>query len=80
MHAINTADLVLIQENNRPLLQDFIEPYEQKISFYYVFYVVSNSQSLRKAEEQIKLLNNSMPFIDKMDPSTKKNNVYKYKK
>nr|URM62128.1 ankyrin repeat domain containing protein [Mimivirus sp.] len=80
MHAINTADPVLIQENNRPLLQDFIEPYEQKISFYYVFYVVSNSQSLRKAEEQIKLLNNSMPFIDKMDPSTKKNNVYKYKK
>nr|WBF70655.1 kinesin-like protein [Megavirus caiporensis] len=71
-HAINTADPVLIQENNRPLLQDFIEPYEQKISFYYVFYVVSNSQSLRKAEEQIKLLNNSMPFIDKMDPSTKK--------
>ncbi|AEQ33328.1 P-loop containing nucleoside triphosphate hydrolase domain-containing protein [Megavirus chiliensis] len=72
IHAINTADPVLIQENNRPLLQDFIEPYEQKISFYYVFYVVSNSQSLRKAEEQIKLLNNSMPFIDKMDPSTKK--------
>ncbi|AGF85194.1 hypothetical protein QJ854_gp588 [Moumouvirus goulette] len=72
LHALNTTQAALSQETNRPLLQDFIEPYEQKISFYYVFYVVSNSQSLRKAEEQIKLLNNTMPFINKMDPSNKK--------
>nr|AEX62634.1 kinesin-like protein [Moumouvirus Monve] len=72
IHAFNTTQAALLQETNRPLLQDFIEPYEQKISFYYVFYVVSNSQSLRKAEEQIKLLNNTMPFINKMDPSSKK--------
>ncbi len=62
----------VVEEKNRPLLQDFIEPYEQKISFYYIFYVVSNSQSRNKAEEQVKLLNNSMPFIDKMDPVSKK--------
>lgn len=61
------AGKILEPEVNRPLLQDFIEPYEKKISFYYVFYVVSNSQMLDKAEEQIKLLNNSMPFIKKMD-------------
>ncbi|AAV50566.1 kinesin-like protein [Acanthamoeba castellanii mimivirus] len=67
----NTAPSTMT-ETNRPLLQDFIEPYEQKISFYYIFYVVSNSQSRNKAEEQVKLLNNSMPFIDKMDPVSKK--------
>lgn len=61
-----------ITEKNRPLLQDFIEPYEQKISFYYVFFVVSNNLSTQKAEEQIKLINNSMPFINKMNPSLKK--------
>lgn len=61
-----------ITEKNRPLLQDFIEPYEQKISFYYVFYVLSNSQMKNKAEEQVKLLNNSMPFVAMMDPSSKK--------
>ncbi|QGR54059.1 hypothetical protein [Moumouvirus maliensis] len=72
IHAFNSTQAALLQETNRPLLQDFIEPYEQKISFYYVFYVVSNSQSLRKAEEQVKLLNNTMPFINKMDPSSKK--------
>lgn len=61
-----------IRETNRPLLQDFIEPYEQKISFYYVFFVVSNNQPRLKAEEQIKLINNSMPFINKLDPASKK--------
>ena len=58
-----------MNETNRPLLQDFIEPYREKISFFYVFYVVSNGQMLIKAEEQVKLLNNSMPFVEKMDPS-----------
>lgn len=69
--SIDNTQPAILNENNRPLLQDFIEPYEQKISFYYVFYVVSNSQMRIKAEEQIKLLNNSMPFIKEMDPSTK---------
>lgn len=69
--AINRNEKDELIETNRPLLQDFIEPYEQKISFYYIFYVVSNSQVALKAEEQIKLLNNSMPFINKMDPSEK---------
>ncbi len=71
--AIFSGDPDYLAETNRPLLQDFIEPYEQKISFYYVFYVVSNSQMLTKAEQQIKLLNNSMPFIKEMDPTSKKN-------
>lgn len=72
LKAINKNKDMVIPETNRPLLQDFIEPYEQKISFYYIFYVVSNSQLVNKAEEQVKLLNNSMPFINKMDPSSKK--------
>ena len=72
MRAIVPTDSLLIKETNRPLLQDFIEPYEQKISFYYLFYVVTNSQMKDKAEEQVKLLNNSMPFIEKIDPATKK--------
>jgi hypothetical protein len=70
--AIVLTDPEYLAETNRPLLQDFIEPYEQKISFYYVFYVVSNNQMKLKAEEQIKLLNNSMPFIKEMDPASKK--------
>ncbi|BCS83298.1 kinesin-like protein [Cotonvirus japonicus] len=70
--AIINTEPAIIKETNRPLLQDFIEAYEQKISFYYIFYVISNSQSSVKAEEQVKLLNNSMPFIEKMDPVAKK--------
>lgn len=66
-NAVTASALKLLPEHNSPLLQDFIEPYEQKISFYYVFYVVSNSQTQTKAEEQVKLLNNSMPFINEMD-------------
>ena len=57
---------VLVPESNRPLLQDFLEPYRQKINLYYVFYVVSNTKKRIKAEEQIKLLNNSMPFIKEL--------------
>ncbi|XWV26050.1 kinesin-like protein [Tupanvirus soda lake] len=71
-HAVKPADPPVVAETNRPLLQDFLEPYEQKIAFYYMFYVVSNSQVIDKAEEQVKLLNNSMPFIKEMDPSTKR--------
>lgn len=70
--AVNPSLNDALKETNRPLLQDFIEPYEQKIAFYYVFYVVSNGQMQTKAEEQVKLLNNSMPFINEMDPSSKK--------
>ena len=70
-----TAPLDKMVEKNRPLLQDFIEPYQQKISFYYVFYVVSNTNLKIKAEEQVKLLNNSMPFINKMNLGSKKKKV-----
>ncbi|XWV24804.1 kinesin-like protein [Tupanvirus deep ocean] len=70
-HAVKPGDPAVVAETNRPLLQDFLEPYEQKIAFYYMFYVVSNTQVIDKAEEQVKLLNNSMPFIKEMDPSTK---------
>jgi succinate dehydrogenase flavin-adding protein (antitoxin of CptAB toxin-antitoxin module) len=59
-------------ETNRPLLQDLLEPYQKKILFYYLFYVVSNNQPTLKAEEQIKLINNSMPFINKMNIDPKK--------
>ncbi|AYV85082.1 MAG: kinesin-like protein [Satyrvirus sp.] len=71
-NAININLPEYTKELNYPLLKDFIEPYSQKISFYYVFYVLSNSRPKDKAEEQVKLLNNSMPFIVKMDPGTKK--------
>lgn len=74
-HALYPTDTnipKIVNETNRPLLQDLFEPYEQKISFYYVFYVLSNSQMKNKAEEQVKLLNNSMPFVVMMEPSSKK--------
>lgn len=71
-HAINTNESIALPEKNYPLLKDFIEPYTQKISFYYIFYVLSNTAVETKAEEQIKLLNNSMPFIELMDRSKKK--------
>jgi hypothetical protein len=67
-----TLEESAVQEVNRPLLQDFIEPYAEKISFYYLFYVLSNTAHTRKAEEQVKLLSNSMPFIEQMDPAAKK--------
>ena len=62
----NTLPQSLI-ESNRPLLQDFLEPYAQKIQFYYIFYVMSNSQVRLKGEEQVKLLNSSMSFIDSLE-------------
>lgn len=71
-HVINNSLPNKINETNRPLLQDFIEPYEQKISFYYLFYVITNGQILNKAEEQVSLLNNTMPFINSMNPVNKK--------
>lgn len=72
MHTIKKSLPKENLEHNYPLLKDFLEPYRQKISFYYVFFVVSNTQVYKKAEEQIKLINNSMPFISKMDPTKKK--------
>lgn len=67
-----------IPEYNYPLLKDFIEPYSKSIDFYYVFYVVSNTFKELKSVEQIKLLNNSMPFIEKLNAGKsddpKKNN------
>ena len=63
-------------ETNRPFLQDLMEPYSIKIENNYVFYVVSNTQKDLKANEQVKLLNNSMPIVDQLytgdDPSQKK--------
>src|ERR1700733_11267526 len=67
-----------ILETNRPLLQDFIEMYRKKIDYYYVFYVVSNVQRRLKAEEQIKLLNNSIAFINYL--SVDKQNISCIKK
>ena len=63
-----TGDPAIVK--NRPLLQDFLEPYKKKISFYYVFYVVSNTSKILKAEEQLKLLNNSMPFVEELGEGT----------
>lgn len=68
----------MANEKNYPLLQDFLEPYAKKIQLYYVFYVVTNNKNRSKAEEQIKLLNNSIPFIRALyssDDPKKKNNV-----
>jgi hypothetical protein len=60
----------IINMRNNPILQDFLQPYEQKISFYYLFYVVTNNAKELKAEEQIKLLNNSMTFINILNSSS----------
>lgn len=50
-------------EKNYPLIRDFLEPYRAKTELYYLFFVVSNMQRSLKSEEQIKLVENSMPFI-----------------
>lgn len=70
-HTVNTTAPPEIVESNRPLLQDILEPYTQKIAFYYLFYVLSNAQVEIKAEEQVQLLNNSMPFIDNLEKVSK---------
>lgn len=69
---LDPNDDMLKQITNRPLLQDFLEPYSKKVEFYYVFYVISNNKKRLKAEEQIKLLNNSMPFINALVVGEKK--------
>jgi len=51
-------------EGNRPLLQDFLEPYKEKIRYYYLFYLVTNNDPTKKGKEQINLLNNSYDFIN----------------
>lgn len=53
---------------NRSLIHDILEPYEKNVSFYYLFYVVTNSKGGTKALEQVKLLNNTMSFIDNVSP------------
>ena len=58
------ADPKLIPETNRPLLQDFLEPYKEKIKYYYLFYLVTNNDPMTKGKEQINLLNNSYNFIE----------------
>lgn len=63
MKAIDPKEPDYKHETNRPLLQDFLEPYMQKINFVYLFYVVTNGQIYNKGEEQVKLLNNSMKVI-----------------
>jgi hypothetical protein len=57
------------RETNRPLLEDFLEPYHQKIGYRYIFYVISNTLKKIKAEEQVKLLDNSMKFIELLNSS-----------
>ena len=39
-------------EGNRPLLQDFLEPYKEKIRYYYLFYLVTNNDPTKKGKEQ----------------------------
>jgi hypothetical protein len=57
-------DPKLTIESNRPLLQDFLEPYKEKIKYYYLFYLVTNNDPEKKGKEQINLLNNSYNFIE----------------
>jgi len=57
----------LTVETNRPLLQDFLEPYKEKIKYYYLFYLVTNNDPMKKGKEQINLLNNSYNFINILD-------------
>ena len=61
-----------INETNVPLINKYFNINENKISFYHLFYVLSNTKTDLKAEEQIKLLNNSMPFINVVDPASVK--------
>jgi hypothetical protein len=57
---------------NDPFIQDYLLPYKKKISFYYVFYVVSNNFRELKGEEQVKLLDNTYDFINDLVGDDKK--------
>jgi len=62
---INDADkLPNTTKMNYPILRQFLMPYLPSIDYYYIFYVVSNSDMTKKAEEQIKLIDNSLKFIE----------------
>jgi hypothetical protein len=71
-NVIDPTKPAYVQEKNRPLIYDFMEPYQQKISFYQVIYVVSNTGLLYNSEDQIDVLNSMMPFINNAQPSNKK--------
>lgn len=60
---------------NNPLVEDYLAPYSKKIDFYYVLFLVTNNQKSSKSEEQIKLIENSMPFITALMGSGKKKKV-----
>ena len=57
---------------NLPLIQEFIDPYKPKINNYYIFYLISNTRPSLKAEEQLKLLDTGLDFIDVIGMSEKK--------
>lgn len=60
---LNPHTMKLEPVKNTPFIYDILMPYKSKLEYYYLFYVVSNVKSELKAEEQIKLLDNSTPFI-----------------
>lgn len=59
----NPDTMKLENMQNTPFIYDILMPYKSKIEYYYLFYVMSNVKAKLKAEEQIKLLDNSTPFI-----------------
>ena len=60
---INPDTMKLEPMTNAPFIYDILMPYKSKLEYYYLFYVMSNVNAKLKAEEQIKLLDNSTPFI-----------------
>lgn len=61
---VNTNPTKVIRETNRPLIQDFLEPYQEKIKCWHLFYVVTNNDPERKGVSQLDMLENSMKFIN----------------
>lgn len=58
--------------SNVPLIQEFIEPYKPRINNYYIFYLITNTERSLKAEEQLKLLDTSIAFINAIGVTSEK--------
>uniref|UniRef100_A0A6C0C8A2 Kinesin motor domain-containing protein n=1 Tax=viral metagenome TaxID=1070528 RepID=A0A6C0C8A2_9ZZZZ len=58
------ATPAILDETNRPLIQDFLEPYKQKVTCWHLFYVITNNDPEKKGTAQIEMLENSMKFIN----------------
>ena len=67
---INPSEGTVDDSKNDPIMEILLRPYKETINMYYFFYTISNSNRKLKSEEQLKLLNSSMSFINEVNSSS----------